>query len=99
MVRWYLTTASSFLLRIPRARAMLASKQVLNIVETTAYLYDTSLCQLWASMKQDKLMFVLLVTLENPCNGKSPQSTNVALSLKRRCAALNINGVQRKPLQ
>jgi hypothetical protein len=99
MGRWHSTTASSFLLRIPRAQATLASKRVLNIVETTAYLYDTLLCHLWASMKQDKLTFVLLVMLENPCNGKSPQSTNVALSLKRRCAALNINGVQRKPLQ
>ncbi len=77
-------------------KAALASKQVLNIIETMTYM---TYCHINRCLyKQDKLTFVLLVTLRILMMADHLKSSDVTLFM-RGGAALDINGVQRKPFQ
>ena len=77
-------------------KATLASKRVLNIIETMTYMTYRYVNR--GLYEQDKLTFVLLVTLKILVAAGHLKSSDVTLLL-RGGAALDINSVQRKPFQ
>lgn len=77
-------------------KATLASKRVSNIIETMTYMTYRYINR--GLYEQDKLTFVLLVTLKILVTAGHLKSSDVTLFL-RGGAALDINCVQRKPFQ
>ena len=75
-------------------KATLASKRVSNIIETMTYITYRYINRVL--YKQHKLTFVLLVMLKILVTAGHLKSSDVTLFL-RGGAALDINGVQRKP--
>jgi dynein heavy chain len=77
-------------------KATLASKRVSNIIETMTYMTYRYVNR--GLYEQDKLTFALLATLKILVTAGHLKSSDVTLFL-RGGAALDINGVQRKPFQ
>jgi len=77
-------------------KAALASKRVSNIIETMTYVTYRYVNR--GLYEQDKLTFVLLVTLRILVTAGHLKSTDVTVFL-RGGAALDVNNVQRKPFQ
>lgn len=77
-------------------KASLASKRVSNIIETMTYMTYRYVNR--GLYEQDKLTFVLLVTLKILVAAGHLKSSDVTLLL-RGGAALDINSVKRKPFQ
>ncbi|KAL3815567.1 hypothetical protein ACHAXA_000299 [Cyclostephanos tholiformis] len=77
-------------------KATLASKRVSNIIETMTYMTFRYINR--GLFEQDKLTFILLVTLKILVTGGHLKSSDVTLFL-RGGAALDSNSVQKKPFQ